>query len=100
MRIGRRVVVGAATVAAAAGTMLVAAPSAMATQSNCTISYPDSNTVTSVCTSGTGYQQIDVVMYRDGAGEQAVVGNWAAVGQVSSVHVPWTTLYAFINFSN
>jgi hypothetical protein len=57
--------------------------------------------VTSLCTSGTGYQQIDVVMYMPGDGENAVVGNWAAVGQVSSVNVPWPViLYTFINTSN
>jgi hypothetical protein len=103
MRIGRKVVIPAVITMIATAAMLVTAPSAMAKPSNCTISYPgggSSGLVTSVCTGGTGYQQIDVVMYRDGAGQQAVVGNWAAVGQVSSVNVPWTIQYAFINLSN
>lgn len=63
MRIGRKAIVGAAIAATAAGTMMVAAPKAMATPSNCTISYPMGYyQVASVCTSGTGYQEIDVVM--------------------------------------
>ena len=66
MRIGRTAIVGAVIAATTAGTMLVAAPSALAAPGNCTISYPGGSTVTSVCTSGTGHQQIDVVMYRDG----------------------------------
>ena len=100
MRIGRTPIVGAVVAAATAGTMLVAAPSAMAAPGSCTISYPTANTVTSLCTSGTGHQQIVVVMYQGDAGENAVAGNCAAVGQVSSVHVPWPViLSAFVNTS-
>jgi hypothetical protein len=97
MRIGRTAIVGTAI---AAGAMLVMAPSAMAAPGNCTISYPTDNTVTSLCTSGTGHQQIVVVMYQGNAGENAVAGNWAAVGQVSSVYVPWTIVDARVNLSN
>ena len=103
MRIGRKAIVGAAIAATAAGTMMVAAPKAMATPSNCTISYPTGYyQVASVCTSGTGYQEIDVVMSQGAGGEvSAVVGNCAAVGQVSEVHVPWPDiLYAFVNTSD
>ena len=101
MRIGRTAIVGAVIAATTAGTVLGMAPSALAAPGNCTISYPGGNTVTSVCTSGTGHQQIDVVMYRDQeTGEQAVVGNWAAVGQVSTVNVPWNIVYAFVATSN
>lgn len=99
MRVGRKAIVPVVIAMATTGTMLVTAPSAMAAPSNCTIN-TNVNPATSICTGGTGYQQIDVVMYRDGAGEQAVVGNWAPVGQVSSVYVPWTVLYAFVNLSN
>jgi hypothetical protein len=97
MRIGRTAIVGAVI---AAGTMLVTAPSAMAAPGNCTISYPGDNTVTSLCTSGTGHQQIVVVMYQGNAGENVVAGNWAAVGQVSTVYVPWTIVSARVNLSN
>jgi hypothetical protein len=70
----------------------------MAAPANCTISYPGASTVTSLCTSGTGYQQIDMVMYMPGDGENAVAGNCAAVGQVSCVHVPWPViLSAFVD---
>ena len=100
MRIGRTPIVGAVVAAATAGTMLVAAPSAMAAPGSCTISYPSANTVTSLCTSGTGHQQIVVVMYQGDAGENAVAGNWAAVGQVSTVYVPWTIVSAWVNLSN
>jgi hypothetical protein len=97
MRTGRTAIIGAVI---AAGTMLVTAPSAMAAPGNCTISYPSANTVTSLCTSGTGHQQIVVVMYQGNAGENAVAGNWAAVGQVSTVYVPWTIVSARVNLSN
>jgi hypothetical protein len=100
MRIGRTQIVGAVIAATAAGTMLVAAPGAMAAPGGCTISYPTATTVTSLCTSGTGRQQIVVVMYQGNAGENAVAGNWAAVGQVSSVYVPWTIVSARVNLSN
>jgi hypothetical protein len=100
MRIGRTPIVGAVIAATTAGTMLVAAPSAMAAPGSCTISYPTASTVTSLCTSGTGHQQIVVVMYQGNAGENAVAGNWAAVGQVSTVYVPWTIVNAWVNLSN
>jgi hypothetical protein len=100
MRIGRTAIVGAIMAATTTGAMLVAAPSAMAAPGNCTISYPGGNTVTSRCTSGTGHQQIVVLMYQGNAGENAVAGNWAAVGQVSTVYVPWTIVSAWVNLSN
>jgi hypothetical protein len=100
MRIGRTAVIGAVIAATTAGTVLTTAPSAMAAPGNCTISYPGDNTVTSLCTSGTGHQQIVVVMYQGDAGENAVAGNWAAVGQVSTVYVPWTIVSAWVNLSN
>jgi hypothetical protein len=104
MRIGRKAIIGAAIAATAAGTMMVAAPKAMAAPSNCTISYPTSGyyQVASVCTSGTGYQEIDVVMSQGAGGEEnAVSGNCAAIGQVSEVHVPWPViLYTFVYTSN
>jgi hypothetical protein len=74
-------------------------PSAMAAPGNCTISYAG-NTVSSLCTSGTGHQQIVVEMYQANAGEDAVAGNWAAVGKVSTVYVPWTIVSAWVNLSN
>ncbi|HXL93084.1 MAG TPA: hypothetical protein VN969_29510 [Streptosporangiaceae bacterium] len=100
MRIGRTAIIGTVIVATTAGTMLVAAPRALAAPGNCTISYPGDNTVTSVCTSGTGHQQIVVVMYQGNAGENVVAGNWAAVGQVSTVYVPWTIVSARVNLEN
>jgi hypothetical protein len=101
MRIGRKAIVGAAIAATAAGTMMVAAPKAMATPSNCTISYPTGYyQVASVCTGGTGYQAIDVVMYMPGDGENAVVGNCAAIGQVSEVHVPWPVILSTFVFTS
>jgi len=99
MRIGRTAIVGAIIAATTAGTMLVAVPSAMAAPGNCTISYTGSG-VSSLCTSGTGHQQIVVVMYQANAGENAVAGNWAAVGQVSTVYVPWTIVSAYVNLRN
>lgn len=99
MRIGRAQIVGAVAVATTAGTMLAVAPGAMAAPGGCTISYPAPTTVTSLCTSGTGRQQIVVVMYQANAGENAVVGNWATVGHVSSVYVPWTIVSARVNLS-
>jgi hypothetical protein len=100
MRFGRTPIVGAVIAATTAGTMLVAAPGAMAAPGSCTISYPTANTVTSLCTSGTGHQQIVVEMYQGNAGNNAVAGNWAAVGQVSTVYVPWTIVSAWVNLSN
>jgi hypothetical protein len=100
MRIGRTPIVGAVIAATTAGTMLAAAPGAMAAPGSCTISYPTASTVTSLCTSGTGHQQIVVEMYQGNAGENAVAGNWAAVGQVSTVYVPWTIVSAWVNLSN
>lgn len=100
MRIGRTPIVGAVIAATTAGTMLIAAPSAMAAPGSCTISYPTASTVTSLCTSGTGHQQIVVEMYQGNAGKNAVAGNWAAVGQVSTVYVPWTIVSAWVNLSN
>jgi hypothetical protein len=97
MRIGRKAILGAVIAATTTGTMLVAAPHAFATPGNCTISYPSSSTVTSLCTSGTGSQEISVVMSQSPGGEvNEVAGNCAPVGQVSSVNVPWTIMYAFI----
>jgi hypothetical protein len=101
MRIGRKAIIGAVVAATTAGTMLAAAPRALAVPGNCTVISPDASPVSSVCTSGTGYQQIDVVMYMPGDGENAVVGNCAAVGQVSTVNVPWPViLYAFANVNS
>ena len=103
MRIGRKAIVSAAIAATAAGTMMVAAPKAMATPSNCTISYPTGYyQVASVCTGGTGYQEIDVVMSQGAGGEvNAVSGNCAAIGQVSEVHVPWPVILSvFVYKSN
>jgi hypothetical protein len=103
MRIGRKAIVGTAIAATAAGTMTVAAPRAMATPGNCTISYPTGYyQVASVCTGGTGYQQIDVVMSQGAGGEEnAVVGNCAAIGQVSEAHVPWPVILSvFVHTSN
>jgi len=103
MRIGRKAIVGAALAATAAGTMMFAAPKAMATPSNCTISYPTGYyQVASVCTGGTGYQEIDVVMSQGAGGEvNAVSGNCAAIGQVSEVHVPWPVILSvFVYKSN
>ena len=103
MRIGRKAVVVAVIAATAAGTMMFAAPKAMATPSNCTISYPTGYyQVASVCTGGTGYQEIDVVMSQGAGGEvNAVSGNCAAIGQVSEVHVPWPVILSvFVYKSN
>jgi len=103
MRIGLKAIVGAALAATAAGTMMFAAPKAMATPSNCTISYPTGYyQVASVCTGGTGYQEIDVVMSQGAGGEvNAVSGNCAAIGQVSEVHVPWPVILSvFVYKSN
>jgi hypothetical protein len=102
MLIGRKAIVCAAIAATAAGTMMVAAPNAMATLGNCTISYPGGfYGITSVCTSGTGYQEIDVIMYLDSQdGEQADVGNCAAIGQVSKVHVPWPDIISVSIFQS
>jgi hypothetical protein len=103
MRIGRKAIVGAALAATAAGTMMFAAPKAMATPSNCSISYPTGYyQVASVCTGGTGYQEIDVVMSQGAGGEvNAVSGNCAAIGQVSEVHVPWPVILSvFVYKSN
>jgi len=103
MRIGRKAIVGAAIAATAAGTMMFAAPKAMATPSNCTISYPTGYyQVASVCTGGTGYQEIDVVMSQGAGGEvNAVSGNCASIGQVSEVHVPWPVILSvFVYKSN
>ena len=103
MCIGRKAIVGAAIAATAAGTMMFAAPKAMATPSNCTISYPTGYyQVASVCTGGTGYQEIDVVMSQGAGGEvNAVSGNCAAIGQVSEVHVPWPVILSvFVYKSN
>ena len=103
MRIGRKAIVGAALAATAAGTMMFAAPKAMATPTNCTISYPTGYyQVASVCTGGTGYQEIDVVMSQGAGGEvSAVSGNCAAIGQVSEVHVPWPVILSvFVYKSN
>ena len=100
VRSRRTPLVAAVIAVTAATTVLVAAPAAMAAPGNCTISYPTANTVTSLCTSGTGHQQIVVEMYQGNAGNNAVAGNWAAVGQVSTVYVPWTIVSAWVNLSN
>jgi hypothetical protein len=93
MPIGRKAILGAVIAATTAGTMLVAAPHALAAPGSCTISYPSDGDVTSLCTSGTGNQEIDVVMAQEVGGEvSAVAGNCAPVGQVSSVHVPWPVI--------
>jgi hypothetical protein len=100
MRIGRKAILGAVIAATTTGTMLVAAPHAFAAPGNCTISYPGNSTVTSLCTSGTGYQAIDVVMYMYGDGYTAAVGNCAPVGQVSSTRIPWPDIISVSIFTS
>ena len=103
MRIGRKAIVSAVIAATAAGTMMFAAPKAMATPSNCTISYPAANyTASAVCTSGTGYYEVDVVMSQGAGGQiNAVQGNCAAIGQVSGVNASWPViLNVFVFKSN
>lgn len=100
MRSARRVVVAAVIAVTTSATTLVAAPEAMAAPGNCTISYPAPSEVASLCTTGTGHQRIDLVIYQADAGENAVEGNWAAVGQYSTVYTSWTVLSAWVELSN
>lgn len=100
MRSKRRAVSAAVIAVAAAGTMLATAGSANATPSNCTISYGGIATAESLCTSGTGHHRIDLVIFQANAGENAVEGNWAAVGQYSTVNTSWEILNAWVELSN
>ena len=97
MRNRRRAISAAVVAAAAIGTMVVTATNASATPGNCTL-HATSSPVTALCTTGTGEYMVDVVMYRDGVGQQAVNSPWTPIGQVASVNVPWTIQNAWLLF--
>jgi hypothetical protein len=94
-------VLGAAAIAVAtAATVLFTATNASATPGNCTISYGNGSTAASLCTTGTGMHRIDLVIFQANAGENAVEGNWAPVGQYSRVNTSWEILQAWVELSN
>ena len=99
MRNKRRVVSAAVIAAAAATTMLATATTASATPTNCTITTVNFNPA-SLCTGGTGHHRVDLVIFQANAGQNAVEGNWAAVGQYSTVSTSWTIVREWVELSN
>jgi hypothetical protein len=97
-----RKVVGATVIAVAtATTMLATATNALAAPGNCTITFAlPGATAASLCTTGTGHHRIDLVIFQDNAGENAVEGNWAAVGQYSTVNTSWEIVNSWVELSN
>ncbi|NRQ38990.1 hypothetical protein HII36_45300, partial [Nonomuraea sp. NN258] len=70
---------------------------ALATPTNCTI-WADSSYAYSKCTGGTGEHMIGVEQWHPWAGPILLTGEWAAVGQVSSVRLtPYTIRRTWIN---
>ena len=101
MRSRRRVAAAAVIALTTAGAVLATAPVAMAEPGTCTITYTyPGATAASLCTTGTGHHRIDLVIYQANAGENAVEGNWAAVGQYSTVNTSWTIVSAWVELSN
>jgi hypothetical protein len=104
MRNGRRLAGAAVIAAAMAGTTLTTATDALAAPSNCTISYPSANQVASLCATGSGYHQIQVVLTAPDprfGGRTVAQGNWAPVGQYSITRIPpWTIVYSSTNLSD
>ncbi|MGC5341276.1 hypothetical protein ACPXCE_00070 [Streptomyces sp. DT24] len=93
MRRKRRAIGAAALAAAAAGTMLAVAAPAQAAPGNCTIS--TSNPVSSLCTTGTGYHRIHMVLNAldPRLPQRIILGDWAPVGQKSVASNPWGSQY-------
>lgn len=103
MRKMRSVIGAAALAVASAGMMLAAAGSAQADPGNCTITYPSSNHIASVCTTGTGHQRLHMVLNAldPRNGQMPLVGNWAAPGESSTITYPsWTIANVWIEYSN
>lgn len=100
MRSKRRAAGAAVVAVAAIGATLFTATNASATPGNCTISYGNGSTAASLCTTGTGSHRIDLVIFLPGDGENAVEGNWAAVGQYSRVNTSWEIVNAWVELSN
>jgi len=100
VRSKRRVAGATAVAAATLGAVLFTATNASAAPGNCTISYGNGSTAASLCTTGTGHHRIDLVIFQANAGENAVEGNWAAVGQYSRVNTSWEIVNAWVELSN
>jgi hypothetical protein len=91
MRIKRLLVSACIVPVVAVAIQVVAAPSALAIPSGCSIFYGSGTTAfNSICTSGTGQHRIRIVVkhFNPAIGLIPCEGPWAAVGAVSSTGCP------------